>query len=93
MNNEYHIYSIEWLIGSITILIDGKKYFEYHDTSNNLTWPFDKPQNLILNLAMGGGWGGGGMIADVLSGAELWAVTQGANLDIHYDGDTHERCC
>jgi Beta-glucanase/Beta-glucan synthetase len=58
MNNEYHIYSIEWLSGGISILIDGKKYFDYHDTSNNLTWPFNKPQNLILNLAMGGGWGG-----------------------------------
>jgi beta-glucanase (GH16 family) len=58
MNNEFHIYSIEWISGSISILIDGKKYFEYHDTSNDLTWPFNKPQNLILNLAMGGGWGG-----------------------------------
>lgn len=58
MTNEYHIYSIEWLSGGMTILIDGKKYFDYHDTSNNLTWPFNKPQNLILNLAMGGGWGG-----------------------------------
>lgn len=58
MNNEYHIYSIEWLSGGVSILIDGKKYFDYHDTSNNLTWPFNKPQNLILNLAMGGGWGG-----------------------------------
>jgi beta-glucanase (GH16 family) len=58
MPNEYHIYSIEWLAEGITILIDGKKYFDYHDISNDLTWPFNKPQNLILNLAMGGGWGG-----------------------------------
>jgi len=58
MSNEYHIYTIEWLDKGISILIDGKKYFDYHDTSNNLTWPFNKPQNLILNLAMGGGWGG-----------------------------------
>ena len=58
MTNEYHVYSIEWLNGGISILIDGKKYFDYHDTSTNLTWPFNKPQNLILNLAMGGGWGG-----------------------------------
>jgi beta-glucanase (GH16 family) len=58
MTNEYHIYSIEWLTGGMTIKIDGIKYFDYHDTSNELTWPFNKPQNLILNLAMGGGWGG-----------------------------------
>jgi len=30
----------------------------YGDTSTELSWPFDKPQNIILNLAMGGGWGG-----------------------------------
>lgn len=58
MADEYHIYSIVWLSSGISILIDGKKYFDYHDTKNNLTWPFNKPQNLILNLAMGGGWGG-----------------------------------
>jgi beta-glucanase (GH16 family) len=58
MNNEYHTYSMEWLPGSISIFIDGKKYFDYNDTSNDLTWPFNKPQNLIINLAIGGGWGG-----------------------------------
>jgi beta-glucanase (GH16 family) len=68
MNNEYHNYSMEWKRDGITIFIDGKKYFEYHDTSNNLTWPFSKPQNLILNLAMGGGWGGAkGMDPDIKS--------------------------
>ena len=23
-----------------------------------MTWPFSKPQNIILNLTIGGGWGG-----------------------------------
>ena len=27
-----------------------------HDTENE--WPFDKPFHLILNLAVGGDWGG-----------------------------------
>jgi beta-glucanase (GH16 family) len=68
MNGEYHLYSIEWLKEGISIFIDGKKYFDYHDTSNKLTWPFDKPQNIILNLAMGGGWGGAkGMDPDMKS--------------------------
>jgi hypothetical protein len=26
--------------------------------ANDKEWPFNKAQNLILNLAMGGGWGG-----------------------------------
>jgi beta-glucanase (GH16 family) len=58
MSNAFHTYTLEWLPNSLAITIDGKKYFEYHDTSGNLSWPFNQPQNLILNLAMGGGWGG-----------------------------------
>ncbi len=38
--------------------VDDDHYFTYEDTSDTLTWPFDEPQNIILNLAMGGGWGG-----------------------------------
>jgi beta-glucanase (GH16 family) len=58
MTNAFHQYTIEWLPSGMSIYIDGKKYFDYHDTSNDLTWPFNKGQNLILNLAIGGGWGG-----------------------------------
>jgi beta-glucanase (GH16 family) len=58
MTDTFHLYTVDWLKDRITILIDGKKYFEYHDASDNLTWPFDKPQNLIINMAIGGGWGG-----------------------------------
>jgi beta-glucanase (GH16 family) len=57
MNNEYHTYAVDWTPEGITALVDGKEYFTYTDTANELTWPFDKPQNIILNLAMGGGWG------------------------------------
>ena len=38
--------------------MDDNHYFTYEDTSDALTWPFNDPQNIILNLAMGGGWGG-----------------------------------
>ena len=58
MHNEYHIYAVDWTPDGITASVDGKEYFSYNDTSTELSWPFDKPQNLILNLAMGGGWGG-----------------------------------
>ena len=58
MNNSFHEYTLEWLPSGMIIYIDGKKYFDYHDTSNDLTWPFNKAQNIILNLAIGGGWGG-----------------------------------
>ncbi len=58
MNNEFHTYSVVWTPDSMTAYVDDKAYFTYGDTSSELTWPFDKPQNIILNLTMGGGWGG-----------------------------------
>jgi len=58
MNEEFHIYAIEWTPEYIKAFVDDKEYFSYDDTSDSLTWPFNEPQNIILNLAMGGGWGG-----------------------------------
>ena len=58
MSDEFHTYSVIWTPEKITGLVDDKAYFEYSDTSTDLAWPFSRPQNLILNLAMGGGWGG-----------------------------------
>jgi len=58
MNNEFHTYTVEWTPDEIKAYVDDILYFTYDDTSTDLSWPFSKPQNIILNLAMGGGWGG-----------------------------------
>ncbi len=58
MNSEYHLYAIEWTPEYIKAFVDDVHYFTYEDTSDSLTWPYNEPQNIILNLAMGGGWGG-----------------------------------
>ncbi len=58
MNEAYHTYAVDWGPDGMTASVDGISYFTYNDTSTPLSWPFDKPQNIILNLAMGGGWGG-----------------------------------
>lgn len=57
MNNEFHIYAVDWTPQGLSASVDGNVYFEYKDTSTALSWPFNKPQNIILNLTMGGGWG------------------------------------
>ncbi len=68
MNQKYHTYAVEWTPEYIKAMVDDKVYFEYNDNSTELSWPFDKPHNIILNLAMGGGWGGAqGMDPDVTS--------------------------
>jgi beta-glucanase (GH16 family) len=59
----YHLYGIEWSSDSIKFFIDNKLFYEAFkgqggkETSNE-GWPFDKPYFLILNLAIGGNWGG-----------------------------------
>lgn len=54
----YHTYSVEWTPTEVRAYVDGEQYYVYDKNANDLEWPFNKPQNLILNLAMGGGWGG-----------------------------------
>jgi beta-glucanase (GH16 family) len=59
----FHKYAIEWTKESIKFYIDDKLFFESYKgqdgrISTNEGWPFDKQYYLILNLAMGGNWGG-----------------------------------
>jgi beta-glucanase (GH16 family)/glycerophosphoryl diester phosphodiesterase len=61
--DQFHTYGIEWDEKSIRFIYDGKLYFETFKgqdgrITNNEGWPFDKPYFLILNLAIGGNWGG-----------------------------------
>ena len=56
---QFHIYAIDWTAEKIDFLLDGKVY--YSVKNEHLTtkeWPFNQPFYLILNLAIGGGWGG-----------------------------------
>jgi beta-glucanase (GH16 family) len=74
VNNQkdgFHTYTVEWLPDRIDMFIDGKKYFNYNDTSTGLTWPFSKPQNIIVNLAIGGGWGGAKGIDPAINSEKL----------------------
>ncbi|WP_092896567.1 glycoside hydrolase family 16 protein [Algoriphagus aquimarinus] len=58
-NLEFHTYAIDWTEEKIDFLIDGVIYFTFENTGNDYKeWPFDQPFHLILNIAVGGGWGG-----------------------------------
>jgi len=55
----WHTYSIEWTDSKITWYLDGKEYHKFAPSSlSSSRWPFDKEFYLILNLAVGGSWGG-----------------------------------
>ncbi|ACQ78807.1 glycoside hydrolase family 16 [Beutenbergia cavernae DSM 12333] len=56
----FHTYAVDWDAESITWSVDGEASFTYarEAAAERDTWPFDTPFHLILNLAVGGGWGG-----------------------------------
>ena len=58
MNSQWHTYSVEWYSDSIVGYVDGRKYYVYDHSADKMEWPYFQPQNIIINLAVGGGWGG-----------------------------------
>ncbi len=58
MVGSFHTFTMEWSPNGMTGLIDGVASYVYDKTANDLEWPFYKAHNLIINLAMGGNWGG-----------------------------------
>ena len=57
---DFHVYAVEWTTEKIDFFVDEKKYFTYtkEEGAGEDAWPFDQPHYLILNLAIGGAWGG-----------------------------------
>jgi beta-glucanase (GH16 family) len=64
---DFHVYSAEWYPDRIDAFVDGRRYFTFRsEGTGSRTWPFDKAHFLILNLAIGGTWGGQKGIDDAL---------------------------
>jgi beta-glucanase (GH16 family) len=64
---DFHVYAAEWYPDRIEAFVDGQRYFTFrNEGTGSRTWPFDKPQFVILNLAIGGTWGGQKGIDDSL---------------------------
>ena len=62
-SEDYHLYTIEWLPHKIEVFVDNESYFvfepgRYLDCPTQLEWPFDQEFHLLLNIAVGGMWGG-----------------------------------
>lgn len=55
----FHTYAIEWNKDAIVFLIDDKKYAVFKNTGKGFgDWPFNERFHLLLNIAVGGEWGG-----------------------------------
>lgn len=56
---EFHLYAIEWDQGRISFFIDDSSYYTFWNQQITYReWPFDKQFHLLLNIAIGGSWGG-----------------------------------
>lgn len=58
--NDFHVYAVDWQRDRMEFFVDDKNYFTYarEPDAGDDVWPFDQPFYLILNLAIGGEWGG-----------------------------------
>ena len=66
-SDAFHVYAMEWTTERIDFFVDDQKYFSFeNEGGGEAAWPFDQPQYLLLNLAIGGSWGGQQGIDDAI---------------------------
>jgi beta-glucanase (GH16 family)/ribosomal protein S19 len=57
--NNFYTYALEWYPDRLDFYVDNVKYFTFYKEKDDYTvWPFDQRFYLILNIAVGGTWGG-----------------------------------
>lgn len=57
VSSEFHVYEMYWTHEEIVFSVDGKQHYRYAPANkNDDTWPYNKKQFLILNVALGGSW-------------------------------------
>ena len=75
-SENFHIYTVEWNKDSVKIAVDGNFYFYFaNDHTGYGAWPFDNKMHLLLNIAVGGNWGGQKGVAE-----NIWSQ----KMDIDY---------
>ena len=58
-SEKFHVYKMDWSAEKIDVFVDDKKFYTYINSEKTYeAWPFDQPFFMILNLAVGGNWGG-----------------------------------
>ena len=60
----FHVYALEWTAQAIDIYVDSTRYFSFANErlanaqADWRQWPFDRDFRVLLNVAVGGNWGG-----------------------------------
>lgn len=59
LESDFHIYALDWNEERMVWYMDNKKYFVFeNEKATYKEWPFDQKFHLIMNIAVGGNWGG-----------------------------------
>ena len=59
LSEAFHVYTLDWTENEIKIFLDEELYFSYkNEHKSDKEWPFDQRFHLLLNIAVGGNWGG-----------------------------------
>ena len=64
VSSKFNVYAVEWTPDEIRGYVNNQQYFSFKNERPTNTaadfrqWPFDKPFHLLLNIAVGGNWGG-----------------------------------
>lgn len=70
--DQFYTYAVEWYEDSLKFFVDDELYFTFEKESDDYAvWPFDKPFHAILNIAVGGTWGGAEGIDDSIFPQEM----------------------
>ncbi len=63
----FHVYALEWEASEYRAYIDDTLIFTFKNEGTGYkVWPFDKRFHLLLNVAVGGNWGGAQGIDDTI---------------------------
>ena len=63
----FNVYAVNWFEDHMDFFVNDSLYFSFkNEGTGNDVWPFDKPHYLLINLAIGGGWGGNKGIDDAI---------------------------
>lgn len=63
----FHVYALEWEEDEYRLYVDDQLYFTFKNEGIGYeVWPYDKRFHILLNLAIGGNWGGQKGIDDSL---------------------------
>ncbi|MDR2159622.1 MAG: glycoside hydrolase family 16 protein [Treponema sp.] len=59
VSSRFHVYALEWDSRYLQWYVDGRPFYRYDNPGGGVeVWPFDIPFYLVLNVAIGGSWGG-----------------------------------